>query len=305
MSWWEVHDVTTWATTYDEPRGKRAKVWVASPDGRAWLRKLPLDKPPRPYEPAVEALTLEIAHRCGFEVARGRAAQWKDDAGIAMRGFVSPRFHDGASEEQLTGGILVEGALGMSRATSSEEQAKRPLVTLQLVRSVLDEQQQRYGVDLLGPFLAMLLFDAWIGNGDRHADNWALLRRGPPASAPACRLAPMYDTASCLGVELLDAQVEEHLESRQRRDRYIGRCRSGFGDGAHNPTILQTALLTELRSWPEWDGVASITIPRLCASVSTAMSIVHEVPDEWLPARRRELACALLEARATLLEGVT
>jgi hypothetical protein len=43
----------------------------------------------------------------------------------------------------------------------------------------------------------MLLFDAWIGNGDRHSANWGVARK-----LESERLAPLFDPASCLGVEL-------------------------------------------------------------------------------------------------------
>lgn len=54
-------------------------------------------------------------------------------------------------------------------------------------------------------FARMVAFDAWIGNGDRHQDNWSVLL---PEDESRCRLAPMYDPAACLGTELQDGHLQ-------------------------------------------------------------------------------------------------
>ncbi|WP_172435571.1 HipA domain-containing protein, partial [Escherichia coli] len=48
-------------------------------------------------------------------------------------------------------------------------------------------------------FVGYLLLDAWIGNTDRHHENWAFISLGEKIY-----LAPTYDHASSMGRELSD-----------------------------------------------------------------------------------------------------
>jgi hypothetical protein len=89
-----------------EPIGLRPKHWVTDATGTEWLRKQALTW--RPAELAVEALTLELARRCGYSVAYGSCCTWQEN-GQTMRGFVSRKFQD-PMEAQASGGEFVGGA---------------------------------------------------------------------------------------------------------------------------------------------------------------------------------------------------
>lgn len=79
-----------------------------------------------------------------------------------------------------------------------------------------------------------LLFDALIGNTDRHPENWGLLVRrtpqtaacDPSVSSPAGRLdsklAPVFDNATSLGYEIRDSKIRSLLDSGALT-RYIAR----------------------------------------------------------------------------------
>jgi hypothetical protein len=67
-----------------------------------------------------------------------------------------------------------------------------------------------------------LLFDALIGNSDRHQDNWGLIfdavGREPPLMPP-CRLAPLFDNGTSLGHERFPDRVAGWDEARL--DQYV------------------------------------------------------------------------------------
>ncbi|WP_242044731.1 HipA domain-containing protein [Anabaena azotica] len=71
-------------------------------------------------------------------------------------------------------------------------------------------------------FVGYLLLDAWIGNGDRHHENWGFVRYKVD-STETIHLAPTYDHGSCLGRDLTD-------EKRQKRsvEAYVNKCYSAF-----------------------------------------------------------------------------
>lgn len=71
-----------------------------------------------------------------------------------------------------------------------------------------------------------LLLDAWIGNTDRHHENWGLV-----LVQEQIYLAPTFDHASSLGRELTDEERIDRLKTRDKRrdiSSYTARARSGF-----------------------------------------------------------------------------
>ncbi|HEY1546595.1 MAG TPA: HipA domain-containing protein [Kofleriaceae bacterium] len=308
MPWWFTPDVSAWPKVADEWLGLRPKTWVLDPTGEYWLRKEPLSW--RPSELAVEAVTLELARRCGYIVASGNCCTWRDDGGRVLRGFVSRRFHD-TTEEQTVGATLLAAEMGetgipSNLSSDAAEDRRRLMSTLELTRTVLEKQERRYGVALIKPFLAMLVFDAWIGNGDRHSANWAILVRGP-LHASVCRLAPIYDTAGCLLANLTDESVQTRFGSGDESGaiaRYIEKCRSGFGNGIDDPGILHAELIEKLMRWPEWSSIAPPLISFFSRSLGTVDALLMEVPSEWLSERRKQLIRRLLEGRGRILEGL-
>ena len=296
VSWWEVIDVSSWPALQGEPRGLRAKQWVADSSGQPWLRKAirGWEKVPggsRPTEPAVEAFTLELARRCGFDVAHGRAAIWSTAKG-QVRGFVSRKFGD-AGDEQRTGSELVPGFERDSLESRTRATLQGAYHALGLAMSALDDE-------LREPFVRMLLFDAWIGNGDRHLGNWALL-----VGFGRTRFAPMFDTAGCLGTELLeDHPLFGEGVTDGQVEAYAHRCKSGFGDGESRPGIQQDEVIAAARRWPEWRPAYEALYPQFCTAMREDVgALLDQIPDDWWSERRRRFALRLLGVRVKILEG--
>jgi hypothetical protein len=305
VSWWEPLDVSNWTEFADEARGRRPKLWVKDPEGNVWLRKEPLPPPSaekpqhtaRRTEPAIEILALELAKRVGVETSIARPATWK-----AGRGVVSRRFHEN-DEEHHPGGELLSLALesGSGPEAKRRRDEGRASATIELVRAKLEDLEAAHGAPLLVPLARILVFDAWIGNGDRHAGNWAIIT-GPRGT----RFAPMFDPAACLGVELTDERLELVLSGDDHVTRYVGKCGSGFGGGlADGRTGLPMwEVVQRLAAWPAWGEAISELAPRVREVVSDVPDIVNEIPHDWLPGPRKRFATLVLERRAILFDGV-
>ena len=85
-------------------------------------------------------------------------------------------------------------------------------------------------------FVGYLLLDTWIGNGDRHHENWGIVRmKTASISEEAEHLAPTYDHASSLGRDLCDSQ-------RQKRSvqAYANKCFSAFYGSVDDRKTLTT-----------------------------------------------------------------
>ncbi|HEY0463827.1 MAG TPA: HipA domain-containing protein [Polyangiaceae bacterium] len=286
---WEELDVSDWPHVLEENRGRRVKAWVQSPSGAHWLRKEP--KESRPYEVAIEALMLRLADEVGLVAANGSVCTWQEH-GIQKRGLAVELFLDRDREQ------LILGSTCMRRDDAAYDPEAKWAHTLVRVRSVLEAAG---GSHLLVAFAQLVAFDAWVGNADRHQENWGTIE---PTGAGDSRLTPMYDPAACLGAELLDG--DRHLAETtcptDKLMRYVGRCPSGFGDGSAPITLEQA--VREAASWPEWQNNVRAWVAAFAKGMDTFEAFLPTVPSSWLPPHRKLFALRLLDHRLRWLEGL-
>ncbi|MBE0436774.1 MAG: HipA domain-containing protein [Methylomicrobium sp.] len=86
--------------------------------------------------------------------------------------------------------------------------------------SALDRRGCRV-LDWLGFWCDMLLFDALIGNTDRHQDNWGLLWT---QGYNHVRMAPAFDNGTSLGYEILDTKMA-NFDNPGRMQAYLDKGR--------------------------------------------------------------------------------
>lgn len=288
----EVRDVTEWKVVEVEPRGKRSKAWVEDPSGHRWLRKLPRET--RPSEPVVEALALRLARASSLEAPESHLCVWRESDG-ERRGLVVRSFT--AQESDLS---LIEGyevLKGRLDGYDPEYRAGHRLKGIyKVLKSYEKELQQKPA--LRKGFLRMLLFDAWVGNGDRHPENWAILR----ADSGAVRLAPVFDMGACLGAELHDgAQLLDPLKRTDERLRkYVEECPSGFGNG--DRLMLQAEVIECARRWEGWRETVAELVPRFGTLWGGQVwECLSALPPDWLSVERRALIKELLAHRLAWL----
>jgi len=90
----------------------------------------------------------------------------------------------------------------------------------------------------LDVFAGYVLLDAWIANQDRHHENWGALRMGT-----ALYLAPSFDHGAALARNLLDAQRQDRLRTRDRTRQipaYARRATSAFYRDFSSPKPMNT-----------------------------------------------------------------
>jgi hypothetical protein len=281
--WTEV-DVSAWPVEVQEPRGKRPKFWVRSPDNVLWLRKQPRTR--SPAEPAIEALMLRLARAAALPAPESAACSWlttpptTSQRGILVRIFLE-------HQEELSIGSVELRAI--DRAYDPENKGMHALARIQRVLAALESQWRR---PMLEPFAHMLAFDAWIGNVDRHQENWGVLRS---AGVPT-RLAPLFDVASCLGAELdLGHRI---LRPGADLDRYVEKCASGFGDDKRRwPLLSMRSVVETVSTWPEWRAGIETWLADFASAMDTFGEVAGRFPADWLPAERAAFACNLLRTR--------
>ena len=140
-------------------------------------------------------------------------------------------------------------------------------------------------------FVGYLLLDAWIGNGDRHHENWGFVRnKTASTNTETIHLAPTYDHASCLGRDLSD-------EKRQKRsvEAYANKCLSAFYSSVDDKKPLKTFDVFH-RVQELYPMAAHVWLSRL-KSVSKAniLEIFSRIPNTRISTIAIEFAIKILE----------
>jgi hypothetical protein len=315
MGWADVVDIRGWTAEQAETRGRRTKQWMIDAVGDRWLAKLPrgIEGPsPRIAEPLVEAFTLHLASLLGLSIAHGQMATWEatvESTGEtkAVTAFVSRLFttdeilllpgdsllastyHDYSQlRQQAQADEKKLAAVGIRK--NPKERQLRAHATLQLALHALRDPE----FDLADEFVKHLIFDAWIGNGDRHPQNWGMLMH---LTKNKVELAPMFDTAGCLGGELTNQQL---TMSDAKLVDYLNRCRSGFGDGVADTGVSMAKLWHELVSTAEYRRTAPDLLARIHSTISLLPDLLS-VDCPLLTEERRQFIMRVLTKRVTLL----
>ena len=222
-----IHDVSDWPTVDDEPMGTKVKYWLRKPDDERWLFK----QKHRPHsdDDWSEKIASELAGLFGIPHSTVALARRRGERGIITRDMVAERH----AEELVPGNSLLVEA---DPDYPSGDFYHVPHHTIDRIFGVLEARcvgllPTNHGTaavaDACDLFVGYLLFDAWIGNTDRHHENWAVLK------FPKDRylLAPSYDHAACLGHNVQDEQRAERLGSRDRNRQltaYAQKARSAI-----------------------------------------------------------------------------
>lgn len=110
---------------------------------------------------------------------------------------------------------LVEGGDLITAIDPSFDRKKGERHNVYLVEKVLKFLKKDI---IFKDFLQLLVFDAIIGNTDRHQENWGLILN---VGEKHVRLAPAYDNSDCFGREILEEHIQGFLDDKNKLIRYI------------------------------------------------------------------------------------
>lgn len=278
---------------FHEQMGTKFKFWYEDP-----LLGRTLFKQGRPGtgENWAEKLSCEFATMLGIPHANYELALWR-----GLYGTCSPSFVP-------TGGRLIHGneLLG-GKVTRAEDKtfyyAERSHTTsavlgLLKIRDMVEAPFSYAQVGQLDQaidvFVGYLLFDAWVGNQDRHAENWGFVRL-----RNNFYLAPSYDHGSSLARNINDVERADRIRTRDRGysvDHYVTTARSSlYPFGAQRKT---RPLLTHEAFEHGWKASprAGDTWRERLASITTdhIRGAINMVPDELMSDMAKEFTHRLL-----------
>lgn len=188
-----VADLDGWLPDRDEPAGENEKAWFRDPKDseHRWVYK-PNREHRSEHEDRSEMVASLLAKQFGIPAADVRLARLGESRGCLSRNVVSDENHE-----------LEHASLYLSefvpnfdpRARNSKGHSEEWIRTIleQLMPPISITSENLGAVDW---FAGYLLFDALIGNTDRHSENWAI----EITPKGMMHLAPSYDHATSLGV---------------------------------------------------------------------------------------------------------
>lgn len=138
-------------------------------------------------------------------------------------------------------------------------------------------------------FVGYLLLDAWIGNTDRHHENWAFISLGEKIY-----LAPTYDHASSMGRELSDEKRHFKLNNKSVT-RYVEKCSSLIYSSIGVKKRLKTfdAFCEAQQSYPDAAKVWLDNLTRV--SSNDTLELFERIPSHRISKTAIEFAQKILE----------
>ena len=229
-----LYDITDWnAQPWYNTGGTRARNTFKRSGGEYYYFKRSQLKPGKDYkfEFWSEIIACEVGSSLGFNVLLYDVATDGDIMGCISVSMINP------DKEELVEGVKYLQA--HDNTFSPEDRTLRKLYTFQLIERALAD----FGLSkFIDQFIEIIVFDALIGNGDRHQENWAFINEYSSISRwaqfheksipdlnrllinlPLQSLAPIYDNGSSLGRELSEEKVIQLLEDKAQLNRYISK----------------------------------------------------------------------------------
>ncbi|MBC1224669.1 HipA-like protein [Nostoc sp. UCD121] len=138
-------------------------------------------------------------------------------------------------------------------------------------------------------FVGYLLLDAWIGNSDRHHENWAVI-----SLEEKIYLAPTYDHASSMGRELLDEKRHLKLNNKSVAG-YAEKCNSVLYASVDDRKPLK-AVDAFREAQQRYPNAARVWLDNLArVSSNDTLDICRRIPSERISQTAIEFAQKILE----------
>jgi hypothetical protein len=285
------------------PEGARDKSLLNSPDpapnlflvpDHLYLFKHAFNRYPDQFW--TEIIAYRIGCLLGIAVPPAFVA-WDSDNGVCgalIEWFLG--YPEKPEERYVPGGDIMTSIIpGYERKRGYQhnfEAIERYLTVLANKKKLLDHW--------LGWWCDTLLFDALIGNTDRHQDNWGLLW----THSGAARMAPVFDNGTSLGHEIFLNKMKD-FSNTDRLGRYIARgthhMRWDIAD--ERPAQHSVLILQLLERYPDMrehvnKRINDFNVEAMRAMISSMTEFKIPIP---LSPERAAFVCHLTEARYSTL----
>lgn len=174
-----------------------------------------------PVESITEHLLNRLGAAFGIQMAESRLAVINGQ----LR-FLSRYFLDVEKETLAHGAEIFAGYLEDQAFVESMEKANlsRQIFTLQFVEKAITKAFPLEKDTIMKDLVKLLLYDAMVGNNDRHYFNWAVIH--PFDKHKRARFSPVYDTARGMFWNASDKQLAMRVKQKDVA-RYVKKYSDG------------------------------------------------------------------------------
>lgn len=193
-----------------------------------------------PTESITESLMNRLGTIFGLTMADSRIAK----IGGQLR-FLSRYFLHSDKEELVHGADILAGYLNESTRyieEVDEQKMTRDLFTLQVIEKAVANLFLYQKDEIMKELVKLIIFDALVGNNDRHFFNWGVVRSVENSFQPF--FSPVYDTARGLFWNYSESKMKDIVEVNKTIDKHIrkyckeSRPKIGW-EGEKNPNHFQ------------------------------------------------------------------
>lgn len=242
-------DVTSWEIVRVETRGASAKVWIREPGGSSsrfdsdWLFKPAVEQANgvRQIGDWTECVGSELARTLQIPSAESRLAVRAGSAGVIVRNVRVSGY------DMVTGRLAMLHEIGVAtRDSARDKTASLGHSVDNILRTLADYGpppgwEAWSGASAVEVMVSYFVLDALIGNGDRHEQNWSVLRAQSSLDGLPDALAPSYDLEASLGFQLSDDQRLARLNDPRAMEDFAKKGRARRFDGDRTTSLVDLA----------------------------------------------------------------
>jgi hypothetical protein len=270
-----------------EQIGSKPKFWFRR-DEEDWLFK---EARLTTGEDWSEKVASEIAALLGLPTHQAELAIWNGKRGCAVRSFLPSKQSVLVHGNELLGGLIA--GYDKQKLFGQSDHTFDNIVAVMQRLFPSPKQRREASFRMVG----YLVFDALVGNTDRHHQNWGVLlkfRTGvDQVPKVEVELAPTFDHASSLGRELTDDRRERYLRE-QTIGRYVRKARGGIFRDAHAKHGLSPIALAQMLA----DRYPQLFKPWQKRVAGLPQAKLHDlfesIPDDRISPLARSFALAFL-----------
>ncbi len=287
------------AADADELMGSKRKFWYRDEQLNYLLWKLGR---PNTGEDWAEKVACELARLMGLAHAEYDLAEYDGQLGIVSKNLL--RQTDEIKELLVHGN---EWLLDFVPDYPKQQVYRVSAHTFEAVSDIINKYVTQLPIDWTPPtsiraaidlFVGYLVFDAWIGNTDRHHENWASKLTWQTGKGFSTPLAPTYDHASSLGSHLTDNDRNRRLltsDERQSVSAYAAKARSALYLRKDDSKPM-TAIDVVRECQRDFHDSVSVWIEKIAGiDDEEVMGIMCRVPESRMSSIAKKFAYKLLQ----------
>lgn len=172
---------------------------------------------------------------------------------------------------------------------------RKQFYTITNIKKCLDQLDAM----LFNQFLKILVFDALIGETDRHEENWGIIIKNEHY-----QISPLYDNGCNLLREFKDEKLaEQYYTGKKKFDAYIERSKSLIYNETTGRRYTHFQLIKELyKEYPDVIKKEIINIDNL--TDNKIEEIVKSIPNQMMSDKQKEYIIKFIKIRKEKLKEI-